>query len=382
MFNYGIRVLCVRAFQNKIEESVYPLIKAKTQLLGVYEYFTFTKSSIICKKTGSKSVFYGLNRNTDEIKSLENISICWIEEGSFITKNQFNILTPTIRAKNSEIWISFNPLNSNDFIFSSFIKNKKTDAIVRKINYTDNPYCPTVIIKEAEAMKKEDEKLYNHVYMGECLDDDTSRFFKNVSSSLCNIKEYGRILIGFDVADSGEDSSVITVETNGILIYIDEILGSYEKAVKSLKSVIRNYITMKKEIFICYDAIGVGAGVGHALEEFRNIIKIVPFKASSKPIRPNKKEILPYKNKDIYYNLKAQIWHVMGYNTKEIKHQNVKKIDELIEQLETPKITYSQTKIIVEKKSDLKKRGVKSPNIADSYICILFVKYSLNMYWH
>jgi len=34
---------------------------------------------------------------------------------------------------------------------------------------------------------------------------------------------------------------------------------------------------------------------------------------------------------------------------------------------------------LVEKKKDLLKRGVPSPNLADSYICILYAKY-LEMY--
>jgi len=93
MQKFSIRVLCARAFQNKIEESVYSLLKDKALQLGVYKKFRFLKSSIECKATGSKAVFYGLNRNIDEIKSLENISICWIEEANFITETQFNILT-------------------------------------------------------------------------------------------------------------------------------------------------------------------------------------------------------------------------------------------------------------------------------------------------
>jgi phage terminase large subunit len=227
-------------------------------------------------------------------------------------------------------------------------------------------------------MKSLDIALYKHIYLGHCLDDGTNKFFKNVNFSSHRIKEYKRIYIGFDVADDGSDPHAITIETDNIVIDIQEIYGSYEKGITTLINIINRLLPMRKEIIVIYDSIGVGAGVGHSLKDFKQI-KVIPFKASNAVIKPNRKEILPYTNKEAYYNLKAQIWHIMGYNTKEIKYQEVKLIDKLIEQLETPLITYSSNKILVEKKKDLLKRGVPSPNLADSYICILYAKY-LEMY--
>jgi len=379
MQKYSIRVLCARAFQNKIEESVYSLLKDKALQLGVYKKFRFLKSSIECKTTNSKAVFYGLNRNIDEIKSLENISICWVEEANFITETQFNILTPTIRATNSEVWLSFNPKEKTDYIYKRFVLKDSDNTIVRKINYPDNPYAPITLIEEAENMKKLDIALYKHIYLGNCLDDSTNKFFKNLVSLSRRVKEYKRIYIGFDVADDGSDPHAITIETDNTIIDILEIYGNYEKGINTLINILNKLIPMRKEIILIYDAIGVGAGVGHSLKDFKQI-KIIPFKASNAVIKQNKKEILPYPNKEAYYNLKAQIWHIMGYHTSEIKHQEVKLIDKLIEQLETPLITYSSNKILVEKKKeDLLKRGVPSPNLADSFICILYAKY-LDMY--
>jgi len=378
MYNFNIRVLCARAFQNKIEESVYSLLKDKAYLLGVGKDFKFFKSSIVCNRTGAKAVFYGLNRNIDEIKSLENISICWVEEAQFITEEQFNILVPTIRGGNSEIWLSFNPKNKNDYVYKRFVLGYDSSSIVKKINYTENPFAPQVLIDEANSLRELDETLYSHVYLGELLDDNSNRFFKNVILSPHRLNEFGRIYIGFDVSDGGNDPHAIIVESNGVLVECMEILGEYERGIKVLINTIKKYLPMRKEIFVIYDAIGVGAGVGHSLKDFKQI-KIIPFKASNAVIKANKKEILPYPNKEAYYNLKAQIWHIMGFYTKEIKYQNMKLVNNLKDQLEAPYITYQSNKILVEKKKDLLKRGISSPNLADAYICILYAKYVKNV---
>ena len=82
----NIRVLCTRMFQNKIDESVYSLIKSQVERFGLSDDFEFQKTKIKCLSTGSEIFFYGLARNIDEIKSLENITIMWMEEAHALTK--------------------------------------------------------------------------------------------------------------------------------------------------------------------------------------------------------------------------------------------------------------------------------------------------------
>ena len=54
-------------------------------------------------------MFYGLNRHIDEIKSMEGIDICWIEEAHNLTREQWEILNPTLRKQGSQFWLTFNP---------------------------------------------------------------------------------------------------------------------------------------------------------------------------------------------------------------------------------------------------------------------------------
>ena len=65
------RFLCVRALQNKIEESVYALLKIQIERFGLTNQFTILNNKIIHKTTGSEFLFYGLWRHIGEIKSIE-----------------------------------------------------------------------------------------------------------------------------------------------------------------------------------------------------------------------------------------------------------------------------------------------------------------------
>jgi phage terminase large subunit len=68
-----------------------------------------TRQSIYCTRTGSEFIFKGLDRNINEIRSLEGVSRCWIEEANTTRLDSWLILDPTIRVPGSQISISYNP---------------------------------------------------------------------------------------------------------------------------------------------------------------------------------------------------------------------------------------------------------------------------------
>lgn len=140
---YSLRFCCARQIQNKIEESVYTLLKIQIDRFGLRHRFRILNNKIINRVTGSEFVFYGLWRNIEEIKSLEGISVLWLEEAHALTEYQWKILEPTIRKEGSECWFIFNPGLVTDFVWRNFVVDPPEDTLIRKINYDENPFCPT-----------------------------------------------------------------------------------------------------------------------------------------------------------------------------------------------------------------------------------------------
>ena len=161
-----VRVLCCREIQNSIRDSSYQLLKDMVQRLGLESQFVFTDQEIRCPATGSRFIFKGLLRNEQSVKSTEGIDICWVEEAATVSEISWETLIPTIRKAGSEIWVTFNPLTSDDPTTKRFIENPPPDAYVRKVNFDENPYFPLELRKEMEWDRSHDFEKYLHIWEG------------------------------------------------------------------------------------------------------------------------------------------------------------------------------------------------------------------------
>lgn len=163
------RILCTREVQKSIQQSVHQLLSDQIQPLGLASFYEVLATEIR-GKNGSAFYFGGLSDQTAEsLKSFEGVDICWCEEAQAITKRSWDILIPTIRKPDSEIWISFNPQLESDETFRRFVTEPPPDCISIELNYSDNPYFPEVLEKERQhaqaTMKAED---YGHIWEGKC----------------------------------------------------------------------------------------------------------------------------------------------------------------------------------------------------------------------
>ncbi|MGJ0377345.1 PBSX family phage terminase large subunit [Aliarcobacter cryaerophilus] len=172
-----IRVLCLREIQDSIKDSVHKLLKDQIELLQLEGFIV--QNDCIKHINGSEFLFKGLYTNLSKIKSFEGVDICWIEEGESISALSWEVLDPTIRKPNSEIWISFNPRYENDVIYRNFILEKKDNAIVIKVNYNDNKYFPEVLETQRIQMQKNDPELYLHIWEGELKKNTEEIVFSN-----------------------------------------------------------------------------------------------------------------------------------------------------------------------------------------------------------
>ena len=130
-------VACVREIQDSIKDSVYKLLCDRIDYYGLNDFRPF-EDRIDNLATGSRIIFKGLrDQNAQNIKSLEGVDICWIEEAQTITKKSWEILDPTIRKDGSEIWISMNRMEENDPLWKILAANPDERTLVRKVNYYD-----------------------------------------------------------------------------------------------------------------------------------------------------------------------------------------------------------------------------------------------------
>ena len=185
-----LRILCAREVQRSIKDSVHKLLGDQIEALGLGAFYEVLQNEIR-GANGTEIVFSGLSSQTREsIKSFEGVDICWVEEAQVVSKRSWEILIPTIRKEASEIWASFNPELDTDDTYRRFVVRKPTDAVVVKVNWSDNPWFPSVLKQEMEDLKASDPDAYEHVWEGQCRAAvDGAIYYREVS----NARSSGRV---------------------------------------------------------------------------------------------------------------------------------------------------------------------------------------------
>ncbi len=381
--------LCTRMYQNKIEDSVYTLLKDKIAYFGLQNNFKISANTIEHKYNGSVFKFYGIARNIDEIKSFEGATVWWNEESQNLTKKMFTTIRPTImRNEGAEMWFTLNGQLISDYSWQRLVESPPKGALVRKINYDENGFLGKSALRDIAEEFEEDWELANHVYNGVPYADDDQSIIKRSWVNACidahinlDLDLFGNPCAGYDVADSGADRNCVTVFNGAVAIAMDAWKAGEDELERSS---LRAY-KLADGGLLSYDSIGVGAGVGSILKGkgYRNYSK---FNAAAEVFNPKKEYSPKITNKAKFENLKAQAWRDVAdrmrntFNavTKGMKYDpselisisgDIKGLEELKSELCAPRADYSKRGLdIVEAKKDVKKRIEKSHDLADSFI--------------
>lgn len=216
------KILCTREIQRSIKESVHAVLVSKINALGLDKYFTVTENKI-SNIAGSEFIFAGLRMNIDSIKSIEGITKCWIEEAQSVSRKSLDILRPTIRAKDSEIIITFNPEREQDPVWQDFIINTPEYAFVQKVNYDNNPFFPEDLNKERLECLEKNKDDYKWIWLGELRKISDAQIFKNIFEvQEFETPQHTRFYHGADWGYANDPTTLIRCFIQNGCLYIDE----------------------------------------------------------------------------------------------------------------------------------------------------------------
>ena len=275
-----LRVLCTREIQKSIKQSVHTLLKDQIQALGLGEYYEVVENSIR-GINGTEFNFAGLATNTVEsIKSFEGVDIVWCEEAQNISKRSWDILIPTIRKPDSEIWVTFNPYMDTDDTYKRFIINKPSNARIEKVNYIDNPFFPEVLEIERTRCRNHNAEDYANIWEGDTKAAADGAIYHN---EIRQAQESGRIttvhpdalLKTHIVMDLGWNDSmaIILCQRNlseiRVIDYIEDDHRTLDSYSDQLKQLGHNWGTM----YLPHDARNKDFKYGTSAEEIMQRLK-------------------------------------------------------------------------------------------------------------
>jgi phage terminase large subunit len=215
-------VVCVREVQKSLNQSVKKLLEAKIESLGVGHLFDVQSTRIIAPH-GGVIIFQGMQDHTaDSIKSLEGFDIAWVEEAQSLSARSLELLRPTIRKDNSEIWFSWNPNTDTDPV-DALLRGATPppDSVAIQVNFADNPYLPDVLKSEMEYDRGRDIDKYNHVWLGNYAMNSNARVFKNWTIEEFASPPSVTYRLGADWGFAVDPSVLVRCWIDGKRMYID-----------------------------------------------------------------------------------------------------------------------------------------------------------------
>lgn len=349
------RILCTRQIQNTISDSVHKLLKDLIIECGFDDY-EVTDKAIYNKITGSEFIFKGLLRNITEIKSLEGVDICWVEEAQAITEESLEILTPTIRKPGSQLIFTFNRITELDPVYVKYVMNRPPNTFVKKVNYDVLErlgLLPDVIKLEMEA-DKGNPSLFAHKWLGEPLGQAEMSIIARdaiLEAMKRHVSNDGAWEVGVDVARFGEDRTVFW-SRKGLKTIDYKIL--HKLRTTQVCDELEKFVRFDKvNPLLKIDSTGVGGGVSD--EMIKRQYKAVDINFGGEP-----------KDKDKYPNWISEAWFYMAEIMPTI--QLPFNSDLLMEMSTRQWQQDNKGKRKVEGKQEYKKRGFRSPDIADAVI--------------
>ena len=353
------RLVCCREIQKSIDESSYRLLCDTIYRLQAKGWDI--KKECLDHENGSHIIFRGLRdmRAANAIKSLEGYDLCWLEEAHSISRESLEVLLPTIRKNEAEIWACWNPETPDDPIEK--LKGRE-GAVCVEMNWEDNPWFTERSRIEMEQDYKEDPDNAEHVWGGKFRKQGDNCIMNRVSirEAMNRIADNeGAISIGVDCARYGNDRTTM-FKRKGLQLIEYKV---YKKTSMTEEAdLFEIFCGRDRNVHACIDGGGVGGGLIDVLRErgYRNITEV---NFGEKAMDTDK-----------YDSAASEMWF-----TFPLSECGILDIPELMTELSDRRYKFNNKgQKVVESKDDYKKRhGGKSPDLADGLLLCFYEKHDV-----
>lgn len=275
----GVKVAAMREMMNSIDDSVHSLFQEEIDRIGLSDFSILHNK--ISHANGGEITYKGLARNPDSVKSMHGYDIFWTEEAATLSKRSLDLLIPTLRKEDAELWLTFNPESSADPVYQEFIKPFEHELskngyyeddlhMIIKTNYCDNPFFPENL--ELLRLKHKETKSraeYNHIWLGDTNDQVDNSIIKaewfdaaidaHKLDHLKNVfKPKGVRVAAHDPSDTGNDSKGYALRHGSIIKRVmEKTTGEIDEGCDwAISEALRD----KADWFV-WDGDGMGTGL-------------------------------------------------------------------------------------------------------------------------
>lgn len=261
-------IVCGREFLNSIDDSSLAEVKAAIESepwlaphFDIGEKYIRTKSKRIAYK------FSGMDKRTImSLKSKAKILLLWADEAEPITDKAWDIVIPTLRQEDSELWVTWNPARKSSATDRRFRQTKGPRFKVVKMNWRDNPKFPAILERQRLRWLKTDPDGYDHVWEGAYATAAKGAYFTKQLSALKREGRIGRVAsdpnmkrrLFVDIGGTGVNADAFTMWGAQFIGREVRVLNYYEQVGQEVGHHLswmreQNYLPENTEIFLPHD---------------------------------------------------------------------------------------------------------------------------------
>jgi phage terminase large subunit len=373
------KVICTAPTRQQLNDVLWAEIAKWLESSMVKNFLKWTKTKVYM--IGSEERWFATARTATKPENMqgfhEDYMLFVVDEASGVADNIMEAIFGTLSGEENKLLMCGNPTRTSGFFYDSHHKDR-ADYKTHKVSSWDSPRASKENIERLIRKYGKDSDVVRVRVYGEFPKSEPDVFIPLEMAEMATENEVeprgDTVTLGVDVARYGDDETVIASRMGGKVFDLKTYnkQGTTETTGRIIETAREFYSDYRVHtVKVNIDDDGVGGGVTDELNEFIRE-SILPFSIIVNPVGNGRKA----HDEDHYENRGTEMWAAIRDNLKEnlTAFVNGEKAtvqlpadDRLISQLTTRK--YKMTKkgrIALERKEDMKKRGLDSPDRADA----------------
>jgi hypothetical protein len=363
---YPVKVVVTAPTSAQLYDALFAELKRWVKELPqpIQELLDVKQERIELKASATEAFISARTSRAEQPEALQGVHsdnvMLVADEASGVPEAVFEAAAGSMSGHNALTILLGNPVRSSGFFFETH-NRLKDEWWTRRVSCIDSTRVSKEYVQDMKSRYGEESNAYRIRVLGEFprSDDDTiipMELLESAKHRDTRAYEDAPIVWGLDVARFGSDSSVLCKRQSNVVHTLERwrnldlmqltgaVVAQYEAC---------DHKNRPAEILV--DSIGLGAGVVDRLRELK--LPARGINVSESPAMGG-----------TYLNLRAELWH-KAKAWLEKRDCKIPNNEDLIGELATVRYTFtSNGKIKIESKDDIRRRGLKSPDMADAFV--------------
>lgn len=346
-------------------DALYSELKAWINKLPpvLRESFDVFSDRVVLKGAPESSFISARTSSTERPEALAGVHsehvLLVVDEASAVPEQVFEAAAGSMSGHSASTILISNPTRNSGLFYKTH-HDLASDWYRMHVSCLNIPLVSSDFVSQIKATYGEESNAFRIRVLGEfaLADDDTLIPAELVDGAIArDVAASGSepLVFGLDVARFGSDRTALVKRKGNVVLEVKSWGGLDTMQVVGA---IVNETKMDKPDEICVDTIGLGSGVADRLRELGLNVRDVNV-AESSAMNPNANKL----RDELWLSVKEWL------ATKSVK---LPADEQLRHELVAPRYTFTSSgKVQVESKDSMRKRGMRSPDLADA-LCLSF----------